>query len=242
MIDIINALKDIFCDVGSPDKLISDNATYFKSKEFQDFIMDWSIQHITSSLRYPLGNSMAEKAVGIVKELYAICDNVKLGLLLMKTTPVTGERHQFQAPANVFFGHTLKANLPIYWSSSTCTLDTENGADSKNCQLDPPSKFGELEKVWVKLDNNTKWIEGQITQVLPNQSYMAKLLDGHIFHQNEHHLTRRLSCLKPRATSEASETFHSYNLWPRKAVKHVQWPDIPAEARQGTDFKLPDEF
>ena len=144
--------------------------------------MDWSIQHITSSLRYPQGNGMAEKAVGIVKELYAKCDDIKLGLLLMKTTPVTGEHHRFQAPANVFFGHTLKANLPIYQSSSTCTLDAENSASSEDHQSDPPSKFGELEKVWVRLDNNTKWIEGQITQVLPNQSYVVKLTDGHIFH------------------------------------------------------------
>ena len=57
---------------------------------------------------------MAEKVVGIVKELYTKCDGIKLGLLLMKTTPVTGECHRFQAPANVFFGCTLKANLPIY--------------------------------------------------------------------------------------------------------------------------------
>ena len=37
----------------------------------------------------------------------------------MKTTPVTGEHHRFQAPANVFFGWTLKVNLPIY-----CQYDT----------------------------------------------------------------------------------------------------------------------
>ena len=100
----------------------------------------------------------------------------------MKTTPVTGEHHRFQAPANVFFGYTLKANLPIYQSSSTCTLDAENSANSEDHQSDPLSKFGELEKVWVRLDNNTKWIECQITQVLPNQSYVVKLTDGHIFH------------------------------------------------------------
>ena len=46
-IDIITALKDIFCDVGAPDKLISDNARYFTSEEFQRFTMDWLIQHIT---------------------------------------------------------------------------------------------------------------------------------------------------------------------------------------------------
>ena len=82
-------------------------------------------------------------------------------------------------------------------------------------------------------------MEDQITQVLANQSYMVQLLDGHIFHQNEHHLTRRLHCIKLRTTSEASKTCYSYNLRQRKAVKHVQWPDYPAEAKRGdTDFNI----
>ena len=68
---------------------------------------------------------------------------------------------------------------------------------------------------------------------------MVQLSDGCIFHQNEHRLTRRLSCIKPRATSDASETSHSYNLRPRKVVKHVQWLDYLAEVKQGeTDFDL----
>ena len=38
---------------------------------------------------------------------------------------------------------------------------------------------------------------------------------------------------------EAGEPSHTYNLRPRKAVKHVQWPDYPAEAKEGTtDFDL----
>ena len=180
---VVKVLKDIFCGVGALDKIISDNATYFKSEEFQDFVMDWSIQHITSSPRYPQGNGMAEKAVGIVKELYTKCQDVKLGLLLLKTIPITGEHHKFQAPANVFFGHTLKANLPIYQSVSICTLGTESSANLDKSDL--PSKFGELDKVWVKLDNNTKWMEGQITQVLSSESYVVKLADGCIFRRNE---------------------------------------------------------
>ena len=66
-IDIISALKDIFCDVGSPDRFITDKACYFVSEEFTKFKMDWSIQHLMSSPGYPQGNGMAEKAVGIVK-------------------------------------------------------------------------------------------------------------------------------------------------------------------------------
>ena len=81
---VIEPLKDIFCDVGSPDKIITDNACYLVSEEFTKFMMNWSIQHLTSSPRFPHGNAHAEKAVGIVKELYAKCHDVKLGLLLLK--------------------------------------------------------------------------------------------------------------------------------------------------------------
>ena len=59
---VVKALKDIFCDLGSPDKF-----HYFVSEEFTKFTMDWSIQHVTSSPRFPHGNAHAEKAVGIVK-------------------------------------------------------------------------------------------------------------------------------------------------------------------------------
>ena len=111
--EVVKALKSIFCDVGAPEKIISDNATYFKSEEFQKFVMDWSIQHVASSSRFPHRNAHAEKAVGIVKQIYERCHDVKLGLLLLKTTPITNDQ-KFQAPCNSFYGCTLKAHLPIY--------------------------------------------------------------------------------------------------------------------------------
>ena len=89
------------------------------------------------------------------------------------------------APANLFFGCQLKAHLPIRcYKQNTCNFD--NGATSE-----VPSKYGEGQDVWVKLDNNTKWMPGKILDVLPNQSYKIKLVDGHIFRRNEHHVTIR---------------------------------------------------
>ena len=233
---VVDALKDIFCDLGSPDKLITDNACYFVSEEFTKFTMDWSIQHVTSSPRFPHGNAHAEKAVGIIKQIYERCQDVKLGLLLLKTMPITNQdRDQSHAaPCNSFYGHTLKAHLPIYQSLSaenTCTLGTK---DSAKLEMgDVPSKYQLDQDVWVKVDPHTKWMAGKISHILPNQSYVVSLSDGHTFHQNEHHITRRLSCIKPRATSEANENSHSYNLRPRKTVKHVHWLDYPTEANQG---------
>ena len=82
--------------------------------------MDWSIQHVTSSLRFPHNNAHAEKAVGIVKQIYERCQDVKLGLLLLKTTPITNQNQSHVPPCSSFNGHTLKAHLPIYPSQPGC--------------------------------------------------------------------------------------------------------------------------
>ena len=235
---VVNALKDLFSDLGSPDKLITDNAHYFVSEEFTKFTMDWSIQHVTSSPRYPHGNAHAEKAVGIIKQIYERCQDVKLGLLLLKTRPTTNQdKDQIHAaPCNSFYGHTLKAHLPMYQSltlgaENACTLGTKDNAKLE--MGDVLSKYQLNQDVWVKVDPHTKWMAGKINQILPNQSYVVSSSDGCTFSCNEHHITKRLSCIKPRATSEADENSHSYNLWPRKTVKHVHWLDCPAAVNQG---------
>ena len=102
-IDVIEALKSIFCDVGAPNKIINDNVRYFISEEFQDFAMRWSIQHITSSPHFPHSNAHAEKAVHVVKQIYMKADDVKLALLLLKTMPISNNKKLIQeAPANLF--------------------------------------------------------------------------------------------------------------------------------------------
>ena len=101
--EIVKALKSVLCDVRAPDKLISDNARYFTSEEFQEFLMTWSIQHITLSPQFLHGSAHAEKAVHIVKQIYAKADDVKLTLLLLKMTPIANKSGTiYDAPANVF--------------------------------------------------------------------------------------------------------------------------------------------
>ena len=149
--------------------------------------------------------------------------------------------HSYQAPANVFFGCQLKTNLPLYQSSqSTCTLDAENSAKMETG--DVLSKFQVNQDVWVKIDHHTKWMAGKISQILPNQSYVVELTDGHIFCRNEHHITKRQGFLKPSTDFQADPDSHSYNLRSRKNSKHVKWPNLPIEGSQAMDFKLPSNF
>ena len=83
---VIEALKSIFYDDGVLDKLISDNMRYFMSDEFEKFTTKWNIVHVTSSPRYPQGNSLIEKAMQSVKAIYEKGHDIKMGLLMLKTT------------------------------------------------------------------------------------------------------------------------------------------------------------
>ena len=214
--DVIDALKSMFCDVGAPDKIISDNARYFTSEEFQDFAMKWSIQHITSSPHFPHGNAHAEKAVHVVKQIYMKADDVELALLLLKTTPIANNKKLVQeAPVNIFYGRQLKAHLPV--KRKTTVL--QNLDDDATSEAEVPSKYNVGEEIWVKLDSNSKWMPGKIEQVLLNQSYTIKMVDGHIFRRNEHHITiGQQGARWPKVSTPMLQQHQQrpYNLCPRR--------------------------
>ena len=141
--------------------------------------MRWSIHHITTSHHFPHGTAYAEKAVHVVKQIYMKADDIKLDLLLLKTMSISNHKNVIQdAPAKLFNGCHLKAHLPVKCKPAVIKKPI-------------PSKYSVGDKVWDKLDTNTKWMPGKIDQVLSNQSYTIKMTDGHIFGRNEHHITTR---------------------------------------------------
>ena len=97
-----------------PDKLITDNARYFTSEEFTEFMMNWNIVHLMSSPRYPQGNSHAEKAVHMVKSIYEKCHDIKMGLLLLKLHP---------------WSVVMTRKLPVMYSSNINLRQTCQSSD-----------------------------------------------------------------------------------------------------------------
>ena len=100
--------------------------------------------------------------------------------------PIANQTNMIQdAPAKIFYGCQLKAHLPFKCRPvNTCNFD-----DDTTSEVPILSKYSVGDNVWTKLDTNTKWMPGKIEQVLPNQSYSIRLMDGHIFCRNEHHVT-----------------------------------------------------
>ena len=67
---VIRKLKAHFARHGIPDVLHSDNAMQYASGLFQDFAKEWGFTHSTSSPLRKCSNGLAEKTVGILKNIF----------------------------------------------------------------------------------------------------------------------------------------------------------------------------
>ena len=66
---LMTSLKSLFCRMGAPDKVWTDQGTQFTSQAFQEFAKQWGFEHVTSSPRYPQSNGKAEATVKSMKKI-----------------------------------------------------------------------------------------------------------------------------------------------------------------------------
>ena len=87
---IISKWIEIFSDHGVPKEIIADNMP-FSSSECKRFAEEWDVKIITSSPHYPQSNGLAEKAVGIVKNMMRKTigsDQLNVALMNYNNTPL----------------------------------------------------------------------------------------------------------------------------------------------------------
>ena len=106
--------KQLFSEMGIPDKVISDNGRHFDSQQFRKFTSDWGLDHITSSPNYPQSNGLIERQIQTVKQALkkakSSCMDPDLALLCLRTTPIDSV---IPSPAEMLFTRKIKGNLPV---------------------------------------------------------------------------------------------------------------------------------
>ena len=85
---VVQAMKATFARHGIPEIVRCDNRPQFVSREFQSFASEYGFTAITSSPRYPRSNGEAERAVQTAKSLIKKNDDLYLGLLAYRATPL----------------------------------------------------------------------------------------------------------------------------------------------------------
>ena len=102
---IVEILEELFCTLGVPNTIVSDNGPQFVSEEVRNFLRKWDIQHVTSSPRFPQSNGEAERAVRTVKELMNKNINLHAALCMYRDTPLANG----YSPAQLLFGRSLNS-------------------------------------------------------------------------------------------------------------------------------------
>jgi len=79
------------------------------STEFRRFANDYDFKHITSSSKFSQSNGAVKAAVKIAKRIIKKCDDINLGLLAYKTTPL---ENGF-SPSELLFSRKIRSHVPI---------------------------------------------------------------------------------------------------------------------------------
>ena len=153
--------------------LVTDNATCFINKDFEEFSRSWNFKHVTLSPRYPKGNAHAEKAIGMVKQIYSRCEDPLFGMLVLKTVPLQDIK---ESPDKMFFGHALNTNLP---RPTHVHRSYEERYINRSADGDVPAtrNFQKNDLVWIKINDHLPWKPGVIVNIHPNQSFDVKVED-----------------------------------------------------------------
>ena len=99
---VASQMKLIFSEYGWPETIASENSPCYSAETFTKLMTDYSVNHITSSPHYLQSNSLAEKYVQIVKNLFYKAqekgtDPYKC-LMVYRNTPLS---NKYQSPMQI---------------------------------------------------------------------------------------------------------------------------------------------
>ena len=190
----------------------------------------------TSSSYYPKGNSHAERAVGVVKEIYAKCGNdFLLGLLVHRATPLLYPNAK--SPAEMFLGRRIAINIPCIPFGTAALIQCSDDHDQV-CTFDPK----EGDSCWSRLNSTENvWNKGLVIRKVIGvpESYVVEV-DGCRYHRNKRDLTLRPPSKRDSDSHQSDQDAPMAGavmptLRPRLQLK---FPKFPVQATQQKDFNL----
>ena len=192
----ITLLKKHFARYGIPRVIVSDGGPQFASQEFNSFVRNWGISHITSSPMHQRANGKAESAVKIMKHLliktYKDGGDPYEAMLEQRNTP---RQDTGLSPAEMMFNRKTRSFLPSMHSSPKDTVVKEKRDARKRSvkkHHDRRSrKLSELDvgqRVFFQHMEGKTWKFGKVTAILGPNTYQVESLDGDKYRRNRVHM------------------------------------------------------
>ena len=182
----ITLLKKHFACYGIPRVIVSNGGPQFASQEFNSFMRNWGISHITSSPMHQRANGKAESAVKIMKHLliktYKDGGDPYEAMLEQRNTP---RQDTGLSPAEMMFNRKTRSFLPSMHSSPKDTVVKEKrDARKRSVKKHHDRRSRKLserdvgQRVFFQHVEGKTWKFGKVTAILGPNTYQVESLDG----------------------------------------------------------------
>lgn len=197
--DVINFCKNKFMQFGVPDKFYSDNVPY-NSNKFKTFAKEWDFELVFSSPHHHQSNGLAERYVGIVKDMLKKSksnNDLTVPLMEYHTTPIPKMGY---SPSQLFLHRILKTKLPTSEKSLQPVvidpIEIQNLLQDR--QLTQKKYYDKTAKDLPKLNKGDNiliqkgktWEKGKIKDVVNDRSYVVKNSSGNIYRRNRKYVNK----------------------------------------------------
>ena len=231
---IISKWIEIFAEHGVPREIIADNMP-FNSNECRAFANEWDILITTSSPHYPQSNDLAEKAVGIVKNMMKKTknsDQLCVALMNYNNTPL-GDLDL--SPSQLSQNRRMRTKLVTKTESLEPRLNKnleerfrKKNFKSKfyyNRNVAKHRDFAVGDHVWLQNQIGT-WTDGKIISKLNQpRSYEILLSNGSVLRRNSKFL--RLNKSSKVADFNDSDSVSSFELDDSIFFNTLHPPQVP---------------
>ena len=181
----ISLLRSCFARLGLPVSIVSDNASCFTSQEFQTFVNNNGIHHITTAVYHPSSNGLAENAVKNFKKSYKlgvgdVVEKLSKFLFSYRVTPHTTTG---VSPAELMFGRRLRTVFDLVKPEDKIhkrvLIKQENQKKYFNPKMPRVTKFDSEDPVMIRnYASGNKWIPGVVTERTGPVSYRCETDGG----------------------------------------------------------------
>lgn len=213
----INLLRSCFARFGLPAVIVSDNAPYFVSNEFQNYLKLLGIKHMTSTVYKPSMNGLAERMVQTFKGCVLNFEGEgsmqkKLDQFLFKYR-LTPHSTTGVSPAELMFGRRIRSVFDMLRPTETVAekvIEKQKQMKSAHTKGKPRSTtFMPEDKILAQnYGKGSKWLSGKVKQKTGSVTYKCQLDDGVIIdrHMDQLWKDKRNSIKQEIRTSENSES------------------------------------
>ena len=194
---IAHHMQSIFSKYGWPNTLVTDNGPCYTSKEFQILMQSMSVNHLTSSPHYLQSNGLAEKFVGIIKNLFHKAKEEGQSpytvLMVYRNTPLNGT---LQSPMQNLQGTQACTDLPLSHAAKVqmginhAPWPTAEILHVKDKLLSSPTHDIPIgQNVMYREPNDKRWYPATVIQQLPEKrSYFIRTKDNAVYRNTQVHL------------------------------------------------------